>query len=91
MIYASAMFKVATSDGLVEYTITRNVTSGKRYRQTDVWTDDGPISYEINIPYFCNEKVGIIRSKSHFHIQMFTEEEQYWVASKVNQNSSIDM
>ena len=38
VIYASAKFKVAGSNGLGEDTITRNVTDG----QKDGWTDEGP-------------------------------------------------
>ena len=52
MIYASTKFEVATSNGLGDDTITRNVTDGQT---TDrLWC-------EINIPYFSNEKAGIIR------------------------------
>ena len=36
MIYASTKFEVATSNGLGEDTITRNVTDGRTDRQTDV-------------------------------------------------------
>ena len=54
VIYASTKFEVATSNGLGEDTITRNVTDG---RTTDrLW-------YEINIPYFSNEKAGKIISQ----------------------------
>ena len=38
VIYAPTKFQVATSNGLGEDTITRNVTDG----QTDARTDDGP-------------------------------------------------
>ena len=38
VIYAPIKFEVATSNGLGEDTITRNVT----YGQTDARTDDGP-------------------------------------------------
>ena len=53
VIYASTKFEIATSYGLGEDTITctRNVTDG---RTTDrLW-------YENNIPYFSNEKAGIL-------------------------------
>ena len=54
VIYAPTKFQVATSNGLGEDTITRNVTDG---RTTDrLW-------YEINIPYFSYEKAGIMISK----------------------------
>ena len=39
MIYASAKFKVDTSNGLGEDTITRNMTDGQTGVQTDVGTD----------------------------------------------------
>ena len=58
MIYASTKFEVATSIGLGEDTITRNVTEGRTDRQTDRRTDR--LWYEINIPYFSNKKAGII-------------------------------
>ena len=35
MIYASAKFKVATTNGLGEDTITKNVTDGRTYGQMD--------------------------------------------------------
>ena len=63
VIYASTKFEVATSNGLGEDTITRNVTDGRTDRQTDARTDR--LWYEINIPYFSNEKAGIIRSLCH--------------------------
>ena len=72
MIFASTKFEVATSNGLGEDTITRNVTDGRTDRQTDARTDgqtDGRRTdcYEINIPYFSNEKAGInTRSISKF-------------------------
>ena len=49
MAYTHAKFEFATSNGLGENTITRNVT--------DVRTDR--LWYEINVPYFSNEKAGI--------------------------------
>ena len=59
MIYASAKFKVAGSNGLGEDTITRNVTDGQTdglmYRRTD----DEPTLVRNYIPYFSNEKAGI--------------------------------
>ena len=60
VIYASTKFEVATSNGLGEDTITRNVTDGRTDARTDGQTDDGPTWYEINIPYFSNEKAGIM-------------------------------
>ena len=42
VIYASTKFEVATSKGLGEDTITRNVTDGRTDRQTHGRTDDGP-------------------------------------------------
>ena len=42
VIYAPTKFEVATSNGLGEDTITRNVTDGRTDRQTDGQTDDGP-------------------------------------------------
>ena len=57
MIYAPTKFEVATSNGLGEDTITRNVTDG----QTDARTTDR-LWYEINIPYFSYEKAGITRT-----------------------------
>ena len=51
MIYASTKFEVASSNCLGEDTITRNVTDG---RTTDL------LWYDFNIPYFSNEKAGII-------------------------------
>ena len=66
VIYAPTKFEVATSNGLGEDTITRNVTDGRTDRQTDARTDgqtDGRTTdrlwYEINIPYFSYEKAGI--------------------------------
>ena len=68
VIYAPTKFQVATSNGLGEDTITRNVTDGRTDRQTDARTDgqtDGRTTdrlwYEINIPYFSYEKAGIIK------------------------------
>ena len=49
--------------GFGEDTITRNVTDGRTDVRTDVRTDRQTIDrlwYEINIPYFSNEKAGII-------------------------------
>ena len=66
VIYAPTKFQVATSNGLGEDTITRNVTDGRTDartdRQTDGWTTDR-LWYEINIPYFSYEKAGIINIK----------------------------
>ena len=59
VIYASTKFKVATSNGSGEDTITRNVTDGLTDARTDRRTTDR-LWYEINIPYFSNEKAGII-------------------------------
>ena len=61
VIYAPTKFEVATSNGLGEDTITRNVTDGQTDRQTHGWTTDR-LWYEINIhvPYFSYEKAGII-------------------------------
>ena len=42
VIYASTKFEVATSNGLGEDTITRNVTDGRTDARTDGQTDDGP-------------------------------------------------
>ena len=45
VVYASAKFEVAMTSGLGGETITRNVTDGQAYGQTDVRTDgrtDGP-------------------------------------------------
>ena len=72
VIYAPTKFQVATSNGLGEDTITRNVTDGRTDRRTDGRTDgrtdrrtDGRTTdrlwYEINIPYFSYEKAGITK------------------------------
>ena len=42
VIYAPIKFEVATSNGLGEDTITRNVTDGRTDARTDGQTDDGP-------------------------------------------------
>ena len=70
VIYAPTKFQVATSNGLGEDTITRNVTDGRTDRQTHGRTDrqtDGRTTdrlwYEINIPYFSYEKAGIIKNE----------------------------
>ena len=42
VIYAPTKFEAATSNGLGEDTITRNVTDGQTDEQTHRWTDDGP-------------------------------------------------
>ena len=63
VIYASTKFEVATSNGLGEDKITRNVTDGRRDGRTHGRTDRRTtyrLWYEINIPYFSNEKAGII-------------------------------
>ena len=59
VIYASTKFEIATSNGLGEDTITRNVTDGRTDARTDRRTTDR-LLYEINIHYFSNEKAGII-------------------------------
>ena len=64
VIYAPTKFEVATSNGLGEDTITRNVTDGRTDRRTDGRTDrrtTDRLWYEINIPYFSYEKAGIIK------------------------------
>ena len=58
VIYAPTKFEVATSNGLGEDTITRNVTDGRTDGQTHGRTTDR-FWYEINIPYFSYEKAGI--------------------------------
>ena len=58
VIYASTKFEVAMSNGLGEDTVTRNVTDGRTDARTDRRTTDR-LWYEINIPYFSNEKAGI--------------------------------
>ena len=63
VIYASAKFKVATSNDLREDTITRSVTNGRTDGRTDAEIDrptTDRLWYEINIPYFSYEKAGII-------------------------------
>ena len=63
VIYAPTKFQVATSNGLGEDTITRNVTDGRTHGRTDRRTDGRTTDrlwYEINIPYFSYEKAGII-------------------------------
>ena len=51
--YSHVTFGVATSIGLGDEAITRNVTGGRTdRRRTDFW-------YEMNIPYFSKEKGGI--------------------------------
>ena len=57
VIYASTKFEIATSNGLGGDTITRNVTDGRTHRGTKDW-----LWYEINIPYFSNEKAGKMKS-----------------------------
>ena len=42
VIYASIKFEAATSNGLGEDKITRNMTDGRTDRQTHGQTDDGP-------------------------------------------------
>ena len=54
VIYASTKFEVATSYGLGEDTITRNVTDGHTHGRTD----DGPTLVRSNIPYFVERKSG---------------------------------
>ena len=70
VIYAPTKFEVATSNGLGEDTITRNVTDGRTDRRTDGQTDGRTTDrlwYEINIPYFSYEKAGI-KTPTHFHL-----------------------
>ena len=65
VIYASTKFEVATSNGLGGDTITRNVTDGRTDRQTHGRTDrrtTDRLWYEINIPFFSNEKAGITKN-----------------------------
>ena len=67
VIYASTKFEVAMSNGLGGDTITRNVTDRQTHRRTDRQTDGRTTDrlwYEINIPYFSNEKAGIKMTKS---------------------------
>ena len=52
------------SNGLGEDTITRNVTDGQTDARTDRRTTDR-LWYEINIPYFSNEKAGITNTEPH--------------------------
>ena len=59
MIYASTKFEVGTFNGLGEDTITRSVMDGQTDARTDGRTPD-QLWYEIYIPYFSNEKAGII-------------------------------
>ena len=69
VIYAPTKFEVATSNGLGEDTITRNVTDGRTDRQTDRRTDGRTTDrlwYEINIPYFSYEKAGITNKARYF-------------------------
>ena len=71
VIYAPTKFEVATSNGLGEDTITRNVTDGRTDRRTDGRTDrrtTDRLWYEINIPYFSYEKAGIINSVNCYHL-----------------------
>ena len=63
VIYASTKFEVATSNGLGDGTITRNVMDGRTDARTDRRATDR-LWYEINIPYFSNEKAGITRTHS---------------------------
>ena len=61
VIYASTKFEVATSNGLGGHTITKK-RDGRTDRRTDGRTDrltTDRLWYEINIPYFSNEKAGI--------------------------------
>ena len=58
VIYASTKFEVARSNSLGGDKITRNVTDGRTDARTDRRTTDR-LWYEINIPYFSNEKAGI--------------------------------
>ena len=66
MIYAPTKFEVATSNGLGEDTITRNVMDGRTDGQTDRRTDGRTTDrlwYKINIPYFSYEKAGITNTQ----------------------------
>ena len=67
MIYPPIMFEVATSNGLGEDTITRNVTDRRTDGQTHGQTTDR-LWYEINIPYFSYEKAGIIKHGHKYEI-----------------------
>ena len=40
--YAATKFEVATSNGLIGDTFTRNMTFGRTYRRTDGLRDEGP-------------------------------------------------
>ena len=71
VICASTKFEVATSNGFGEDTITRNVTDRRTDARTDRWTTDR-LWYEINIPYFSNEKAGIINPFCYFLSQQLS-------------------
>ena len=63
VIYASAMFKVVRSNVRVRRRYNYKKCYGRTDVRTDVRTDRQTIDrlwYEINIPYFSNEKAGII-------------------------------
>ena len=55
VIYAPTKFEVATSKGLGDDTITRNVTDERTDRQTHRRMTDR-LWYEINIPNFLTKK-----------------------------------
>ena len=78
VIYASTEFEVATSNGLGEDTITRNVMDGRTDRQMHGRTTNW-LWYEINIPYFSNEKAGIIRWSVWCHMSQGDLSEVIWV------------
>ena len=73
VIFASTKFEVATFNGLGEDTISRNVTDGRTDARTDGRTTDR-LWYEINIPYFSNEKAGIIISLQYLIKRLHTDE-----------------
>ena len=51
VIYAPTKFEVATSNGLGEDTITRNVTDGQTDRQTDARTDGRRTDFGTKLIY----------------------------------------
>ena len=63
VIYALTKFEVATSNGLGEDTITRDVTDTDA--RPDGRTTD-QLWYETNIPYFSYKKAGIIKYEQKF-------------------------
>ena len=85
MIYAPTKFQVATSNGLGEDTITRNVTDGRTDRRTDGRTTDR-LWYEINIPYFSYEKAGIKRDPSEIERITILETSRLSFIESVHEN-----